>query len=80
MGIRKQTHHNKIMTREVLQQVEAMRIEGMTYPQIAATLGIKESTLMNAAYEHNICERSRVYKAAFCDKWDFTGMDYTGAM
>jgi hypothetical protein len=73
MGIHKRTHYNTVITPDVIAKVEDMRKQRMTYPQIADALGICRKTVMNAASEHNLGERTKVYKAAFCDKWDFSG-------
>ena len=80
MGIHKRTHYNTVITPEVISKVESMRKDHMTYSAIANVLGISKKTVENAIYEHNLGERTKVYKAAHCDKWDFTGMDYKGAM
>lgn len=72
MGIRKQTHYNTVITPEVVNQIETMRKANMTYPQIADKLGLNRSTVRNAISEQNLGERTKVYRAAHCDKWDFS--------
>lgn len=73
MGTHKQTHYNLVITPEVLAKIDAMRKQKMTYVKIADELGINRTTVRNAICEQNLGERTKVYRAAQCDKWDFTG-------
>lgn len=72
MGIRKQTHKNIVLTDEVVADIETMRAEKAPAKQIAVALGISLKMVEKAVHEYALGERTKIYKAAFCDKWDFT--------
>lgn len=72
MGIYKQTHSDRVITPELMKEVQMMRNDGFTYEKIAKLKGLNESTLTNAISEYNIGERQKQYRAASFSGWDFS--------
>lgn len=72
MGVHKNTHENRIITNELMREVENMRRDGFTYERIAKIKGLNPSTLTNAISEYNIGERSPQYRAASFSGWNFS--------
>lgn len=62
----------KVITHELMKEVENMRKDGFTYERIATIKGLNFSTLGNAISEYNIGERSKQFRAASFNGWDFS--------